>query len=99
MGKLKPACRVRAIGAACRRLVAVACTVALLGAATVTTAGLALAAVRGGLAFDGVDDYVTFGAAPSLATPVFTVETWFRRTGRGWPLRPGSVDWHTCCRW
>jgi len=90
MGEQGRARRVRAIGAACRCLVGVACTVALLGAATVTTAGLASAAVRGGLALDGVDDFVTFGAAPSLASPAFTVETWFRRTGPGVATRTGA---------
>ncbi|MBK7513899.1 MAG: LamG domain-containing protein [Chloracidobacterium sp.] len=40
------------------------------------------------LQFDGVNDYVTFGsaagtAAPGLGVQVFTVETWFKRTGAG----------------
>src|SRR5262245_5633908 len=36
-----------------------------------------------GLRFDGVDDRVTFGAAPSLGVSTFTIETWFRRDGPG----------------
>ncbi len=35
------------------------------------------------LAFDGVDDYVTFGVAPELAVTEFTVEVWFKKTGPG----------------
>ena len=33
--------------------------------------------------FAGTNAYVTFGAAPGLGAPVFTVETWFRRDGAG----------------
>ena len=36
-----------------------------------------------GLQLDGTNQYVTFGAAPGLATPTFTLETWFMRTGAG----------------
>jgi hypothetical protein len=35
------------------------------------------------LSFDGTNDYVTFGSAPGLGSPVFTLETWFKRTGVG----------------
>ncbi len=35
------------------------------------------------LDFDGVNDHVTFGNAPSLAVTNFTIETWFRRDGTG----------------
>ena len=35
------------------------------------------------LQFDGVDDRVTFGAAPSLGASTFTLELWFMRTGAG----------------
>lgn len=35
------------------------------------------------LAFDGVDDYVTMGAAPNLNAATFTIECWFYRTGAG----------------
>ncbi len=35
------------------------------------------------LDFDGTNDYVTFGAAPSLNSNTFTIETWFRRDGTG----------------
>src|SRR2546426_5485213 len=37
----------------------------------------------GGLQFDGVNDYVTFGAAPALGLSNFTLEVWFKRTGAG----------------
>ena len=33
--------------------------------------------------FDGVDDRVTFGAAPGLGAPTFTLELWFMKTGPG----------------
>ena len=36
-----------------------------------------------GLQLDGVNDYVTFGAAPGLNASTFTIETWFKRTGTG----------------
>jgi hypothetical protein len=36
-----------------------------------------------GLAFDGINDYVTFGNAAGLGLQHFTVETWFKRTGAG----------------
>lgn len=36
-----------------------------------------------GLQFDGTNDYVTFGVAPTLASQNFTVEAWFKRTGTG----------------
>jgi acid phosphatase type 7 len=36
-----------------------------------------------GLQFDGVNDYVTFGAAPALNGTTFTLETWFKRSGAG----------------
>ena len=36
-----------------------------------------------GLSFDGTNDYVTFGPAPSLGAAAFTVETWFQRKGEG----------------
>src|SRR5437762_1403690 len=35
------------------------------------------------LHFDGLDDRVTFGAAPSLNVTTFTIETWFKREGPG----------------
>jgi hypothetical protein len=49
---------------------------ALLRTAAVAQAGTALS-------FDGVNDYVTFGAAPSLNAATFTVETWFKYNGPG----------------
>jgi fibronectin type 3 domain-containing protein len=42
------------------------------------------------LAFDGTNDYVTFGAAPSLGAATFTIETWFKRTGAGVGTNTGS---------
>ena len=42
------------------------------------------------LFFDGVNDYVTFGPAPSLGTATFTIETWFKRTGTGVGTSTGS---------
>src|SRR5438093_2970112 len=36
-----------------------------------------------GLRFDGVDDRVTFGAAPGLNAAQFTLELWFMREGAG----------------
>ncbi len=35
------------------------------------------------LDFDGTNDYVTFGPAPSMGVTSFTIETWFRRDGPG----------------
>ena len=37
----------------------------------------------GGLFFDGVNDYVTFGVSSSLNVSNFTLECWFKRTGTG----------------
>ena len=45
---------------------------------------------KGGFYFDGVNDYVTFGAAPSLGVSNFTVECWFMRTGSGVTGSSGS---------
>lgn len=44
----------------------------------------------GGLAFDGVNDYVTFGQAAGLGTRTFTLEAWVYWTGRGVPVSTGS---------
>ena len=35
------------------------------------------------LNFDGTNDYVTMGQAPGLNAAMFTIETWFKRTGTG----------------
>ena len=35
------------------------------------------------LAFDGTNDFVTFGVASALGVSEFTVEVWFKRTGPG----------------
>jgi hypothetical protein len=37
----------------------------------------------GGLYFDGINDYVTFGAAPALGVSNFTLEAWFLPLGTG----------------
>lgn len=37
----------------------------------------------GGLYFDGINDYVTFGAAPGLGASNFTIEVWFMPLGNG----------------
>ncbi len=37
----------------------------------------------GGLFFNGIDDYVSFGDEPSLKLATFTLETWFYRSGAG----------------
>ena len=42
------------------------------------------------LSFDGFNDYVTFGAAASLNTTDFTIETWFRRDGAGVGVTTGA---------
>jgi acid phosphatase type 7 len=44
----------------------------------------------GSLQFDGGNDYVTFGQAPGLGLPAFTIETWFKRTGTGLTTSTGS---------
>jgi hypothetical protein len=59
--------------------------------------GSSLAAVSGsapsgsgGLRFDGVDDMVTFGVAPSLGVTNFTIECWFKRQGAGKRANTGT---------
>ena len=42
------------------------------------------------LQFDGVNDYVTFGAAPSLGVSTFTIELRFKRTGAGVTVSTGT---------
>ncbi|MGE5180169.1 MAG: LamG-like jellyroll fold domain-containing protein [Bacteroidota bacterium] len=42
------------------------------------------------LQLDGVNDYVTFGAAPSLGSTAFTVEVMFKRTGTGASTSTGT---------
>src|SRR4030095_15390488 len=42
------------------------------------------------LSFDGTNDYVTFGNAPELGHPQFTLETWCKRTGTGIGNTTGS---------
>ena len=48
-----------------------------------TRAGGSPAAPNTALHFDGIDDRVTFGAAPGLNVTTFTIETWFKREGSG----------------
>lgn len=48
------------------------------------------AAGTGGLFFDGVNDYVTFGNAPALGLKSFTLECWFKREGAGSGASSGS---------
>jgi hypothetical protein len=40
--------------------------------------------------FDGTNDHVTFGSAPSLGVQNFTIETWFRRDGAGVATSTGT---------
>ena len=42
------------------------------------------------LTLNGSSQYVTFGAAPALGAPNFTVELWFRRTGAGVGVTTGG---------
>src|SRR6266540_2515911 len=42
------------------------------------------------VAFDGTNDYVTFGPAGGLGASQFTLETWFKRTGAGVGTSTGS---------
>ena len=43
-----------------------------------------------GLRTNGSSQYVTFGAAPSLGAPAFTVELWFKREGAGATTSTGT---------
>ena len=52
-------------------------------AASSDVAATPTAAAGAALQFNGTNQYVTFGAAPSLGASNFTLETWFRRTGAG----------------
>ena len=52
-------------------------------AALLIAPAAALAQDQHALQFDGVDDYVTFGAAPNLGLSTFTIEVRFKRTGAG----------------
>lgn len=62
--------------------------------ATTTSAGVGVTIVPdlgiGGLYLDGANDYVTFGAAPSLGVSNFTAECWFKRLGTGATTSTGS---------
>lgn len=48
------------------------------------------AAGQSALSFDGVNDYVTFGAAPGLGASAVTIETWFKRAGAGVAANTGT---------
>lgn len=56
------------------------------GAACATTPAVASNALQ----LNGSTTYVSFGVASGLATPTFTVETWFMRTGSGTANTTGS---------
>src|SRR5437899_3325613 len=60
------------------------CNVMLVGSA------IPMFAANFGLSFDGINDYVTFGAAPGLDAATFTIEIWFKRTGPGVTTSTGS---------
>jgi len=55
-----------------------------------TFALVAPAAAQTGIQFDGVNDYVTFGAAPSLGASTFTLEVRFKRTATGVGVSTGT---------
>ena len=40
--------------------------------------------------FNGSNQYATFGVGNSLAAPVYTIETWFKRTGTGVGVTTGT---------
>ncbi len=52
--------------------------------------GSPFAVLTGGLYFDGVDDQVAFGPAPSLGATNFTIETWFKKLGPGVTTTTGT---------
>ena len=64
----------------------------LLSGLTVHESGRPLvnAASPYALEFDGLDDRVTFGPAPLLGTPTFTLELWFKRTAAGTSVTTGT---------
>ncbi|MDB6080171.1 MAG: phosphohydrolase [Akkermansiaceae bacterium] len=59
-------------------------------ASTVATVTVHPVAGQGGLYFDGLNDRVTFGQAPELGLPEFTLECWFKREDGGLPAGSGS---------
>ena len=48
------------------------------------------ASAQTGLQTNGSSQYVTFGAAPALGAPTFTLELWFRREGAGATTSTGT---------
>ncbi|HEU4930302.1 MAG TPA: LamG-like jellyroll fold domain-containing protein, partial [Candidatus Krumholzibacteria bacterium] len=53
-------------------------------------AGAPIAHAQSGVQFDGTNDYITFGTAPSLGASTFTLELWFYRTGAGVTASTGT---------
>jgi hypothetical protein len=51
----------------------------ILTSAALSIGGAATAAGASALQFDGRNDYVTFGAAPSVGVTTFTLEAWVKR--------------------
>ncbi len=54
-----------------------------MATSSVVSVTVSTPAAAGSLEFDGVDDYVTLGAAPDLGLSAFTIECWFKRKGGG----------------
>ena len=62
----------------------------VFGSSLSTVSGGSTPSGSGGLHFDGVDDRVTFGEAPSLGVTNFTIECWFKRQGAGKRANTGT---------
>lgn len=54
------------------------------------TASSGFAQTNYALQFNGTSQYVTFGAAPGLGAPTFTLECWFKWTGGGATASTGT---------
>ena len=46
------------------------------------------------LQFDGGNDYVTFGVGNTLASPTYTIETWFNELAQALASLQGRVALH-----
>ena len=57
---------------------------------TVTASFTTAPSGNNALAFDGISQYVAFGAAPTLGATHFTIELWFKKTGAGVTTNSGS---------